>query len=96
MTTVSKGRQNRRPPLSPGMFAKLIKSTYSVDYMCKNRRNFGYQGQLKSRKNGFDPREIQISGRFQFKCSRLAPLYEPRGAEFGDHLQFEFQICWPE
>jgi hypothetical protein len=31
----------------------------------------------------------------QFKSSRCAPLNGPRGAEPGDHLQFEFHKYWP-
>ena len=46
-TNAANGRpEASRPPIC----------TYSVSHLCKNSRNFGYQGQLENRKNSFETR----------------------------------------
>ena len=44
-----------------------------VQYWCKNGCNFGYQGQLENRKNGFETRRGSIFRLFWLKSSRCYP-----------------------
>jgi hypothetical protein len=54
--------------------------------------HFGYQGQLKSPKTVSIHAKFKCLAVFRFKSSRFAPLHGPRGAESGDHFQFECHV----
>jgi hypothetical protein len=48
--------------------------------VCKNRRNFGYQSQLKRRTKDFDPRATQVSGRFLARIQPFRPVKKAESA----------------
>jgi hypothetical protein len=55
-------------------------STCSGQYWCKNGCNFGYQGQLENRKNGFETRRGSNFRQFSLKSSRVYPAAQRNGA----------------